>query len=334
MSKIPAWRQSVFVACAAVVAASAITMRAEAALLAYDPFAVGGGPGAYVAGDDSTGTNVLGGQNPAIGPTPFYTGPWIQSGGDAQAVKAGSLSYPLFPQAGGRVTDAVQFSCCSFGRDGREINGGLGGGRGSRTIYQSFLIDFGTQGTDDPTQFGLRGYEMWNGGVGDSFRTVGLLVNHFAGVNELTLQVTTSSGTQSALVNGGGLDLDALEGTHLVVLRFDFNPADGIDPLATAADDDVVTLCLDPTDSIEANCTPAASLAVDNSDLFITHHGASSNFTFSGSGHFPAQFDEVRWGDTFADVTPFLTAEVPAPAALGLLVSGLLGLAVSRRRRG
>ena len=62
-------------------------------------------------------------------------------------------------------------------------------GVAEHTIYQSFLVDFGNQGTDDPTQFGKRGVEWWNGGVGDSFLAVDLFVNHFSGVTDLTLQV-------------------------------------------------------------------------------------------------------------------------------------------------
>ena len=316
--------------CRTLVVTAAVTLvttfqptPAVAGLLAYDGFGISGGPADYIAGDDSTGTNVLGGQNPATGPTAFYSGPWIQSGGDAQAVKAGSLAYPLFPQSGGHVTDSLQFACCSFGRNGRAISGGLGFGPGALTIYQSFLIDFGTQGTDDPSQFGFRGYEMWNGGVGDSFKTLGLFVNHFAGITELTLQLDTPSGTFSDPVGGGGLTLDALAGVHLVVLRFDFNPG---------GPGDQVRMYLDPTDSVEGNYTPAASILVVSSDLVFTHHSAVSNFTFSGSGHIPGRFDEVRWGDTFADVTPFLPAEVPEPGTFGMLAFALTGLAVMRRR--
>jgi hypothetical protein len=165
---------------------------------------------------------------------------------------------------------------------------------------------------------------MWNGGVGDSFRTLGVFVNHFAGVNELTLRLDTPSGFQSQLVGGGGLTLASLAGVHLVVLRFDFNPG---------LPGDQVTMYLDPTDSIEANYTPVASILVATSDLAFTHHGAISNFTFSGGGHDPGSFDEVRWGETFADVTPFLDpAPAPEPGTFGLLGLTLAGSAIMRRR--
>lgn len=312
-------RRSLVVGMAIMIGAALTPSLAAADLIVYDGFRSGVGPDRYVKGNDSTGANVLGGQNPTIGPKSFYAGGWIQSGGDAQAVRSGSLLYPLFPNRGGHVTDAVQFDCCSFGRNGREIDGGLGRERDPLTIYQSFLIDFGTQGTDDPTQFGKRGYEMWNGGIGDLFLALDLFVNHFAGVDQLTLAVTTPSGTESALVNGGGLTLQALAGVHLMVLKFEFNPGSA----------DEVTLYLDPTDSIESNYAPAASISIANSDLVITHHGTMANFTFSGGGHHPGSFDEVRWGDTFADVTPFLTNQVPEPGTLGLLA---LGLIAARRR--
>jgi hypothetical protein len=320
--------QLMFAAGAAALLACQWVMPASAALLVYDSFTVGAGPANYQEGDEVLLPNPIGGQNPATGPTAFYAGGWIQHGGDAQVVKdIGSLAYPLFPQAGGQIQETVEFSCCSFGRSGREIAGGLGGGRDPRTIYQSFLIDFGTQGTDAPTDFGKRAYEMWSGGIGDANLAVDLFVNHFAGVSELTLAVTTTaSGTQSVLVDGGGLTLDALAGVHLVVLKFEFDPA-----LA-----DTVSLFLDPTDSIEANYTPAATISVAESDLLITHHGAITNFTFSGGGHIPGAFDELRWGDTFADVTPFLTdpgTEVSAPPSLALFVLGALGLMTTRRRR-
>jgi hypothetical protein len=207
----------------------------------------------------------------------------------------------------------------------------LGGDRPPFTIYQSFLIDFGGIGSDpgpfsDPN-LGKHGYEMWNGSVGDANLAVNLFVNHFSGDTDLTLAVTTPSGSQKQVL-AGNLDLNDLAGVHLVVMKFEFNLASKIDPLATAADDDVVSVYLDPADSIESNWTPAASIAVNASDLFITHHGLHSHFQFTGGNHIPGSFDELRWGDTFADVTPF----VPEPSALTLAGLSLAGL-LSRRHR-
>ncbi|MGP1345483.1 MAG: hypothetical protein ACTS3F_02280 [Phycisphaerales bacterium] len=283
----------------AIAIAIAITTAttAHAAVLAYEPFSYGPNPalGEYALGDEGTGVNVIGGQNPTIGPTPFYSGPWIQSGGDSQVVKPiPSLSFPGFaPGKGGVQQETVQFACCTFGRSGRAIAGGLGTGP-ARTIYQSFLINFGTHGDDDPAQFGYRGHELWNGGVGIGFTAVDLFINSFAGISDLTLQVTTASGTTTVPVDGGGLDLDALAGTHLVVIRYDFK---------TFAPD-TVTLYLDPTPGLPEPVNPEAEVIVLTSDLLITHQGAYTQFTFSGSTHTPGAIDEIRWGDTYEDVTP------------------------------
>ncbi|MBX3434001.1 MAG: hypothetical protein KF847_11825 [Pirellulales bacterium] len=311
--------RSLSLAVAALLGVAHYAATANAALFVYDPFATDGGPADYLAGNDDTGVNVLGGQNPATGPTAFYAGGWIQSGGDAQAVNGNTLEYPFFPRGGSAVTDSVQFSCCSFGRSGREIAGGLGGGRDPQTIYQSFLVDFGNQGADDPANFGKRGVEWWNGGLGDSFLAVDLFVNSFAGVNNLRLAVTTPSGSNFSELDGGAHTLASLAGVHLIVMKFEFDPALP----------DVVSVFLDPTSSVEGDWTPAAVVSAPNSDLYITHHGGLANFTFSGGGHVPGRFDELRWGETFADVTPF----IPEPAGLTLLGLSIGSLLIGRRRK-
>jgi len=291
---------------------------ANSALLSYDPFAFGPNPalGQYALGNEDAGTNLIGGQNPVIGPTPFYSGAWIQSGGDSQVVKnLPSLSYPgLAPGQGGIQQETKQFSCCSFGRSGRALAaGGLGGGA-ARTIYQSFLIDFGSQGADAPGEFGFRGHELWNGGIGDSFKAVDLFLSHFNGTNVLSLRVETASGDSTVPVTGGG-NLNALAGTHLVVMKYVFNPV-----LA-----DSVSVFLDPTVGLGEPGLAQAHISVLTSDLFITHQGAYTQFTFSGSTHVPGAIDEIRWGDNFGDVTP-----VPEPATALLVV---LGACLLRRRR-
>jgi hypothetical protein len=314
---------------------------ARAAVLAYDAFLVGDTPaaGQYKAGDENAGTDLIGGQNPTIGPTAFYAGPWEQA--DASVVKdTGSLSYPGFqPGQGGQVRETAQFDCCTFGRNGRPISdvfglgqNGLGGGRDSQVIYESFLMDWGTIGTNaDNGNQGAHAYEMWNGSPtsnSDGKLAIVLGYNYYSGDTQLTLNVLT--GPEGGKVNhkqilGAGYTRDALaainNGTHLVVLKYEFNNANS---------EDRVTAYFDPTSSIEANWTPAASVGVTAGDLFITHQGLFSSYQFDGGGANPGAIDEVRWGNTFKDVTPF----VPEPSTIHLLVLALAGLCGRRQKAG
>lgn len=153
----------------AVAGSTLFVGTARAALLAYEPFEYGDvaepSAGQYALGDENTGVNVLSGQNPVIGPTAFYGGPWQEHNGQPQVVKSlPSLSYPNFPAGiGGVQQETLQWDCCTYGRTARPIAGGLGSGRDPRTLYESFLIDFGEQGTDSHADTGKRGHELWNG---------------------------------------------------------------------------------------------------------------------------------------------------------------------------
>jgi hypothetical protein len=311
----------------------------RAAILAYDAFLVGDNPaaGQYKAGDEDAGTDLIGGQNPTIGPTAFYAGAWVQA--DASVVKnIGSLSYPGFqPGQGGQVRETAQFGCCTFGRNGHPIGdvfglgqNGLGSGRDSQTIYESFLMDWGTVGTNDPNggNQGAHGYEMWDASPdtnSDQKLAVVLGYNYYSGDTQLTLNVQTGpDGTKVAhkQIVDAGYTRDALAavngGTHLVVMKYEFNNASG---------EDRVTLWFDPTNSVQPG-TSSASVGVPAGSLFLTHHSAFSSYQFDGGGAVPGAIDEIRWGNTYADVTPF----VPEPSTINLLLLALVGLTGRRQK--
>jgi len=100
-------------------------------------------------------------------------------------------------------------------------------------------------------------------------------------------------------------------------MKYEFDPAAP----------DVVSVFLDPV--IVEPVAPNAQVSVALSDLVITHHGAFSQFTFSGSGHVSGAIDKIRRGDGYGDVVP---GRVPEPGA-ALVVIGVAGLLASRRKR-
>jgi hypothetical protein len=337
MYRLSTRRQNLLCAAALVgCLAGAVASTAQATLLAYDPLQTGpGGPavtGPYTPGTEDAGPNI-GGQNPTIGPdTSFYAGGWVQSGGDNQAVDhIPSLKYPNFFQGRrGQLAESTQFSCCTFGRSGRPFgdvfgtgSNGLAADGNYHVLYGSFLIDWGTIGTNsDSGNQGKHGFEMWNDvnePSPDSKLVVDLAFNYYTGDPLLFLNVL---GTRQNLA--GNWTRDALAaingGTHLVVLKLEFTDGNS---------EDRVTVYLDPTDSIESNWTPEASIGVPTGALALWGHSGLSSFQFDGGGANPGAIDEIRWGTTFADVTPF----IPEPSSLVILMLGAIGLLMNRRGR-
>jgi hypothetical protein len=99
-----------------------------------------------------------------------------------------------------------------------------------------------------------------------------------------------------------------------------------------AADADTAQLWVNPNLSLgEAGLGPAAATIASDVLTFngirLTAGGSQNGGVAAASG----TLDELRVGDTFADVTP-TTAPVPEPTALTALGMGTLAL-LSRRRR-
>jgi hypothetical protein len=69
-----------------------------------------------------------------------------------------------------------------------------------------------------------------------------------------------------------------------------------------------------------------ANAAILGIDFGMAAFGSVVNFVFDGT---PTSYiDEIRFGDTWADVLP-----VPEPGSLSLIALGGLALAIARRKR-
>lgn len=104
--------------------------------------------------------------------------------------------------------------------------------------------------------------------------------------------------------------------THCIVLRFDLSN----DPKS-----DRVRAYLDPMGMSE----PAvASADISGIDFTADSMGAISNYVFNTDAVNLPQFDELRVGTTFGDVA----CMVPEPTTAGMLLVGVLGLLIKRRK--
>ena len=119
---------------------------------------------------------------------------------------------------------------------------------------------------------------------------------------------------RDGLVSDTGVSSD---GQELVVVRVDF----------TAGGDEQAWMWLSP----DLSATPDVSTA-DASGLFKSFEADFLQIQLESAGS--AGVDEIRTGDTFADVAPYAPpVPVPEPATAGLVSFGLFGLSIYARRR-
>jgi hypothetical protein len=278
-------------ALATIVTCSTVALEATATLYYYDPFITGSNPaaGEYTPGlIDTTLSAPGGGQNPTVGPTPYFTGEWeVVDNAPNATVQETGLSYIGAPAAGGSQLSNAD------SRPRRYLSSPWTAAT-EGTHYISFLANFGQGDYSDGVQnndMGYRAVEFLNDANEFLFS---LAYNSFNGTGGAAQQ---NPATAKIYLDGFGYQI--LQGspnsfmedglTHLFVVRFDLS--------ATAASDSV-SVYLDPKHPANE---PAASATLTGIDVTL---GAVGGMTrYGGSGIAPV-FDELRVADTYAEALP------------------------------
>jgi hypothetical protein len=297
------------------------TSSASGAALVYEPF------------DDLDST--LAGNTPGTG----LSGTWIS--GDGTQVGSGSLSYGSLETSGGRVignTGTVRFPKGSISPGSTLSDAGLLADGAS--LWFSVLIvnaqDIPDSGQTDNRTYvsfgtgGPDGFDRVGGNTGSGF-TIALSKNAEYGV---TAQGWNDNSDGAGGAGARGATEPVTPGaTFLAVGKITWG-AFNVDPLL--ATPDVFELYLPGTDLVlPDDPISVVSKNFDQLGLFDTQGlDSAANNLFDTIGFAGArgvngvpEIDEIRFGATYADVTP-----VPEPGSLALL--GLGGLLIARRRRG
>jgi hypothetical protein len=266
----------------------------EAAVLATDSFLVGSNStaGQYTIGN-------IGGQGPTV---PGFTGNWSSG---SVSVTATGLS-----RAGATVSGTTQGGAItSTGTNARVFRnftpttetttGATTGASFVGTRYLSFLAQF----TGTATNY--RAVELFNGGTneGDHRKLqVGYSSTDFGTASANFGMRVNNSSTSRALSN-----VAFNEDVNLFVLKFDMSADNNAD---------TVSLFINPTSDSAAAAAIVSGVNFGGFDRFAVGRFSSNAIAV----------DEIRLGETFADVTA-----VPEPTAIAMLC--LVGLGALARRR-
>ena len=176
----------------------------------------------------------------------------------------------------------------------------------SGTIWSSYLMQ--VNGVNSWGQVS----GMFSGSVGSG--------NSTGSVEEATLRATSSNwgvkGKAGLDSRTGPDSTPDTTGTFFVVNEYNL-------------DTGTMTAYLNPTDLTDVIGTASHSItdSATSGSFSFTHFG----FSLAGSAASTGFIDEVRIGDTLADVTPLTSTAVPEPTSLAIL--GMCGLGMLTRRR-
>lgn len=271
-----------------------------AALIAYDGFDYSDG----VSLDVNAVTNLTGG-------TGWDSGGWVWSGGNqgaAQTNASGGLTYGSLATTPGAMhwnTDTKRSGMYRNTTAGDVVDTAPG-----VSVWMSFLLNIDSAGASDMADMG-----SW---VGFN-KTTGNATNEGAidGIQLLSWTASTSEYTVAAKMNnnyGAAVTLDA-DTTYLVVMELLDTSPDG-------------------NDTLNLFINPAIGAALGAPDSSVTGPYIGDNgivgqvaATF-GENEVVGFLDEIRMGDTFADVTP-----VPEPSSILLILGGFGALYFLRRKK-
>ena len=271
----------------------------QAALSVYDSFLTGSTP---ASGEYNVGNIV--GQGPTVD---GYTGNWTQPNSFGSAVvSASGLSYTngsgTLVTAGGSVSVTAENT-----RKGRLLSAPVTAGTNT-TMYMSVLLQLGAAGSNGFYQ----SLEFQNGSFADSNRSFQLgHGNDFSptavsSTNYFGLRINNQS---TQLLNLGATDTNV----NLFVLKFE---------LSDSANSDSVTIWRNPN---MGGAEPGGSLGTLSGFDIVFDRTSLARFSGGGSGDFISA-DEIRFGDSFAAVTP-----IPEPSSALFLIIASLGLFVRHR---
>ena len=175
--------------------------------------------------------------------------------------------------------------------------------RNAGTVYFSFLI----RNLNATSSSNYGGFSLFSGFSERIFFGETNFFNGPLGHEQIGTTVTQFAGTNAGLLN-------------FVVIKLEFNAG-------TTPGNEKATIFINPSLASEPSSTPYSLNNLTNFDFDTVR--IQSGRTGGASPVEICEIDEIRFGDTYADVTPHV---IPEPRFVGFSVLGLLPMLILRRK--